>query len=160
MLFNTGWYMGGGDHPATSNIPWIFASASTYPSPMPTSSGSAGKAGPCNNCSGDFAVLFSDGRNDAANPSCDGAAAAAFCTATSDCSATGALGMGTEDDGDDFLDPALVGGAGSTITDLSVRQTPGGTCNFDFADDVARFLANNDMKPGTPSRIRTYVVGI
>jgi type IV pilus assembly protein PilY1 len=150
MLFNTGWYMGGQEDP------WIFGSAGatgTYPTTFPNT-----KSEPCSNCTGDFAVLFSDGRGDSANPSCDSASPAPWCLATSNCSATGVLGMGAEDDGDDFLNPAGVTGA--TITGAAVRATPSGTCNFDFADDVAGFIANNAVSASTPTKIRTYVVGI
>jgi hypothetical protein len=125
MLFNAAWYMGG------QTNPWLFSNSNTFPSGF-SNTGS----GPCVNCRGDFVVLFADGRGDTANAACapvDGVTPA-WCSAPAQCST---LGMGGEDDGDDFLDPALAGGAGSVISGAGVRQAPAGTCDLDLADDVA-----------------------
>ncbi len=151
MLFNTAWYMGG------QNNPWVFSNSATQGgAPMAN-----GSSGPCSSCTGDFIVLFSDGRNDTANSACSTYADGGIppqCTAAAQCST---LGMGTEDDGNDFLDPSMAGGAGSAISGLGVRQTPGGTCDMDLADDVAGWMANNNVgSVSSPDTIRTYVVGI
>ena len=151
MLFNTAWYMGG------QNNPWVFTNTATQGGAAMAN----GKSGPCTSCTGDFVVLFSDGRGNTANPACtayaDGGIPAP-CTAAAQCST---LGMGVEDDGNDFLDPSMVGGAGPAITGAGVRQTPGGTCDMDFADDVARWMASNNVgSASTPEKIRTYVVGL
>lgn len=148
MLFNTGWYMGG------QASPWLFTNAATQGGAAMAN----GRSGPCNSCNGDFVVLFSDGRGDTANPACTkvGGVLPPQCTAAALC---GTLGLG-EADGDDFLDPGLAGGAKARITGPSARLQPGGTCDMDFADDVARFMHNNDMSPTSPSKISVYVVGI
>jgi len=96
-----------------------------------------GKSGPCNGCNADFMVVFSDGRGDIANPSCTPnilGVKPAFCTATAACTT---VGMGTADDGNDFLNPNTQLDVAATITGLGVRQTWPGTCDMDFADDVA-----------------------
>jgi len=150
MLFNTAWFMGG------QNNPWVFSNAATQGGP-PMQNGSSG---PCASCTGDFIVLFSDGRGDTANSACTAADGGIppQCTAAAQCST---LGMGAEDDGNDFLDPSMPGGAGPAITGASVRQTPGGTCDMDFADDVAAWMVNNNVgSPSRPETIRTYVVAI
>lgn len=150
LLFNAGWYMGG------QESPWVFSNSATEGgSPM-----AVGRSGPCNGCNGDFIVLFSDGRSDSANPACNATADGGLppqCTAVAQCST---LGMGPEDDGNDFLDPSLVGGAGTLISGSTVRQTPGGTCDMDLADDVARWMRANNMSSSTPSRVSTFVVGV
>jgi len=151
MLFNTAWYMGG------QNNPWVFTNSATQGG----ASMAIGKSGPCSSCTGDFVVLFSDGRGNTANPACTAYGDGGIppqCTAAAQCST---LGMGGEDDGNDFLDPSIVGGAGSVITAPGVRQTRGGTCDMDFADDVARWMANNNVgSSSSPETIRTYVVGL
>jgi type IV pilus assembly protein PilY1 len=148
MLFNTAWYMGG------QELPWFFST------PVPTAM-QQNKSGPCDNCGGDFAVLFSDGRGDSANPACTknpSGQVAKQCSVAASCDT---LGMGSEDDGNDFIDPSLVGGVGAAITGTSVRQTPGGTCSMDFADDVAGWMRNNSVSVGNnTAKIRTYVVAI
>ncbi len=149
MLFNTGWYMGG------QQSPWLFANTATQGGVAMQS----GSSGPCNNCSGDFIVLFSDGRGDSANPNCtalDGGIPPQ-CTIAANCST---LGMGAEADGDDFLDPGVAGGARVAITGPGKRSQPGGTCDMDFADDVAGWMHTNNMSSTTPSRIATFVVAV
>ncbi len=149
MLFNAAWYMGG------QTSPWLFSNNATFPSNFPNT-----KSGPCVNCRGDFIVLFADGRGDTANAACSSSngSTPAWCTATAQCST---LGMGSEDDGDDFLDPSLNGGAGSAISGLSARQAPAGTCDMDLADDVAGWMNVNPVGIGYPnSTLRTYVVAI
>lgn len=164
LLFNAAWYMGGQPYTNDTTV-WKFPNSATIPGNAMRN----GKSGPCNGCSGDFLVLFSDGRSDVANPQCDPANGAGFpkpfCAATANCSA---VGLGQENDGNDFaMDPAIVGGAGSGATAATnitgaFRQTPAGTCDMDFADDVAYWMKTQDMgNPGySPSRISTYVVGI
>ena len=150
MLFNAAWFMGGQQNP------WVFSNSATQGgAPM-----SNGRSGPCASCTGDFIVLFSDGRGDSANAACASADGGTppQCTAVAQCST---LGMGSEVDGDDFLDPSMAGGAGPTVTGATVRQTPGGTCDMDFADDVALWMANNNVgSSSSPETIRTYVVAI
>jgi len=123
MLFNAAWYMGG------QTSPWLFSNNNTFPSNFPNS-----KSGPCVNCRGDFIVLFGDGRGDSANAACApvNGVTPAWCSAPAQCST---LGMGPEDDGDDFLDPSMAGGAGSAISGPGVRQAPAGTCDMDLADE-------------------------
>ena len=118
------------------------------------------KPGPCNSCSGDFIVLLSDGRGDSANPACTGYSDGGippYCALAAQCST---VGMGAEGDGDDFLDPSYA----NVITGSGVRQTPGGTCDMDFADDVARYMATNGVAftgiPAEQDYIKTFVVGI
>jgi len=82
----------------------------------------------------------------------------AFCTATAACTT---VGMGTADDGNDFLNPNTQLDVAATITGLGVRQTWPGTCDMDFADDVATWMVKNDVSFGTAgTRVQTYVVGI
>ncbi len=152
MLFNAAWFMAG----QPTGSPWPFTNSATQGG----SAMSSGKSGPCNTCGGDFIVVFSDGRGDTANPACTQVAGVtpASCTAAAQCST---LGMGAENDGNDFLDPSLSGGTGTTITGSTVRQTPGGTCDMDFADDVARWMASNAAyQTAAGTRVRTFVVGI
>jgi type IV pilus assembly protein PilY1 len=160
MLFNAAWYM------VNQPAPWqMFTDSRTYP----TGWGNT-KSDPCNSCQGDFLVLFSDGRGDEANPSCeprsdlngDGVVNALdrprHCSAAAQCTT---LGMGTENDGNDFMDPSWPGGPGPLFNGPSLRQTPGGTCEMDFADDVARWMATSPISKTYPNtRVRTYVVGI
>jgi type IV pilus assembly protein PilY1 len=168
-LFNAAWYLGG--QPGTS---WVFTSNSTFqygPSPQTTTAIADGsKSAPCNGCNGNFTVVFSDGRGDSGNPGCrpdslgNLSASQSWCTAKAYCFATDTnpLGMGAEGDGDDFLDPSITGGAGAAISGSTARQTPPGTCEFDFADDVAGWMANNDVGgtayPG--SHVSTFTIGI
>jgi type IV pilus assembly protein PilY1 len=150
MMFNTAWYMGGQENP------WWFGAGTTPGAAMVN-----GKSGPCNGCNADFMVVFSDGRGDIANPSCTPnilGVKPAFCTATAACTT---VGMGTADDGNDFLNPNTQLDVAATITGLGVRQTWPGTCDMDFADDVATWMVNNDVSFGTAgTRVQTYVVGI
>ena len=104
-----------------------------------------GKSGPCDGCNGDFIVLFSDGRGDTANPRPArrrrGVAPRLVQRASPQCSA---LGMGTEDDGDDFLDPCAGRTARAPPSPArACGRRPAGTCDMDFADDVARLDARN-----------------
>lgn len=80
MLFNTAWFMGGQD-----TNPWVWTTAGStnawngVSGTYPAGTGGSGawpnsKSGPCNGCNSDFAILFSDGRGDTANPSCAGVA--------------------------------------------------------------------------------------
>jgi type IV pilus assembly protein PilY1 len=151
MMFNTAWYMGG------QQSSWAFAEAAM-------GGGNIGKSGPCNGCNADFEVIFSDGRGDAANPSCISGAVAPnlFCTATaSNCSTPAVAGLGSEQDGDDFLDPNKYSDVAAAITGASVRQTPGGTCDMDFADDVALWMSTHDNAVGqVGTKIKSYVVAV
>ena len=121
-----------------------------------------GKSGPCQSCvGGDFEVVFGDGRGDTGNASCTADADGGIppqCQVAAQCST---LGMGTEGDGDDFLDPSLAGGAGSAITGAGVRTAYPGTCDMDFADDVAYWnYHSNSGTTATPETLKTYVVAI
>src|SRR5216684_728406 len=61
----------------------------------------------------------------------------------------------------DIANPNTQLDVGATITGLGVRQTWPGTCDMDFADDVAGWMANNDVSFSTAgTRVNTYVVGI
>ncbi len=150
MMFNTAWYMGG------QETTWWFAAGA-----IPGAAMTNGKSGPCNGCNADFIVLFSDGRGDIANPGCTPNVLGVkpnWCTATAACTT---VGMGTEDDGNDFLNPNTLADVGATITGAGIRQTYAGTCDMDFADDVAKWMANNDVSFSTAgTRVNTYVVGV
>ncbi len=149
MLFNAAWYMGG------QSNPWLFSNSSTIPSNFPNTN-----SGPCVNCKGDFVILFADGRGDSANAACTpvNGVTPAWCSGPAQCST---LGLGEEDDGNDFLDPNLVGGAGSVISGAGVRQSAAGTCDMDVADDVAAWMATTPVGIGySNSTLRTYVVAI
>src|SRR5262249_41909739 len=148
--FTTAWYMGG------QESPWKFGAGA-----IPGVAMQSGKSGPCNGCNADFIVVFSDGRGDVANPSCTPDALGnkpAFCTAAAACTT---VGMGTADDGNDFLNPSTQIDVANAITGPGVRQPWRGTCDMDSADDVAGWMAKNDVSAGTAgTRVQTYVVGI
>jgi type IV pilus assembly protein PilY1 len=163
MLFNAGYYLSGDDtqwtpsgYFTTSSTAWNVGTASDD-----------GKGGPCPNnpCGQEFVILFSDGRGDRGNPFCT-AAGVGPCQAANQCSTVGMkTTSGTivgEMDGDDFLDPAISGGAGTLVTGAGVRQTPARTCDMDFLDDVAGWMFNNKMKQSFPGRsnVKTFAVGI
>lgn len=111
---------------------------------------------PCPGCVQNFVVLYSDGRGDTANPACRRNELGKLngpCLLERACTT---LGMGVEDDGDDYLDPAYAG-----LISGVTKQTPVGTCEMDFADDVARWMANNDMDPKHPgSDVTVFVIGL
>jgi type IV pilus assembly protein PilY1 len=147
MMFNTAWYMGG------QQASWWFGTGSS-------AAMAVGKSGPCSGCNADFEVIFSDGRGDSGNWACLPTAGItpAFCTATANCST---VGMGTELDGDDYLNPNTYADVAAAITGPFARLTPGGTCDMDFADDVAGWMNVTDVAKGTAgTKIKTYVVGI
>lgn len=149
MLFNSAWYMGGQENP------WYFNHNAQSVSAMGN-----GKSGPCDSCSGDFLVLFSDGRGDSANPSCSPVAGVTppHCTAAALCATQG---LGAEDDGDDYFNAATgSSGTGAAINGPSARLTPAGTCEMDFADDVARWAHTHDVSMASPSKLTIYVVGV
>src|SRR5205814_10360717 len=110
-----------------------------------SSVGDDGKGGPCANnpCGQEFVVLFSDGRGDYGNPKCT-AAGVAPCQAANLCTTPAMQGGSSpivrEQDGDNFLDPAITGGAGPLVTNAGVRQNncpaPGATSTMDFLDHV------------------------
>lgn len=153
-LLNVAWYMGG------QQSSWIFGADSHKNTAV-----SGNKSGPCTSCAGagDFIVLFADGRADSANPKCTkpDTNKAEFCQVKQQCNVVG-LGVG---DGNEFsLDPgsgsdvaAAISGSGSS----SVKQTPPGTCQMDFADDVAAYISSNSVTVGNPAeKLHTYVVAI
>jgi type IV pilus assembly protein PilY1 len=172
MLFNTAWFMGGQDSP------WLWTSVpgrtvglgfpGIGPSPLPFKQS---KSGPCNGCASDFVIVFSDGRGDSANPACTAAGTPAWCTTANSCTA---VGLGTELDGNDYgLDPtgaglylgwtawtdATINPAGAS--NLPARATYPGTCDMDFADDIALWLkTKNVSSSGTATSATTHVVAI
>lgn len=117
-----------------------------------------GSGGVCPGCNQNFVVLLSDGRGDTGNAFCVPNGLGVLpgpCLAAAQCST---LGLGTEDDGNDYINPSWLG---SVTGPSPVRKTPGGTCDMDFADDIAHFMSNNDMVKSTPgSTVVTFVVGI
>jgi type IV pilus assembly protein PilY1 len=150
MLLGTGYYMTGQD-----SANWVFGTRG-----IPSSSWD-GKGEHCPGvCAGDdFIVLFSDGRGDVANSDCVNDPLSGrpkeFCTTTAQCTTAG---MGAEDDGDELLN---VTGGLAGINDPASDMTPGRTCSKDYADDVARFLNNNNFNKSLPTqRIKTYVVAL
>jgi type IV pilus assembly protein PilY1 len=157
-LFNVAWYLGG------QTSPWVFSNTATFSG---TAIADGSKSAPCNGCNGNFTLIFSDGRGDSGNPLChpDGLgnvppncrAKAANCYASDGT----ALGLGAEGDGNDYLDPSLAGGAGTLISGSSVRLTPPGTCEYDFADDVATWMATHDVSATqTGSRVSVFAIGL
>jgi type IV pilus assembly protein PilY1 len=157
-LFNVAWYLGG--QPST----WVFSNTATFSG---TAIADGSKSAPCNGCNGNFTLLFSDGRGDSGNPYCHPDALGNVppaCTAkASSCynSDGVTLGLGAEGDGDNYLDPTLVGGAGTLISGLTARQTATGTCDLDVADDVAGWMATHDVAPAqTGSAVSVFVVGL
>jgi hypothetical protein len=167
MLFNTAWFMGGGK----DDQPWVWTNlagnstgewngvAGTHPGiggAFPNS-----KSGPCNGCNSDFAILFSDGRGDVANPGCTAAGTPSWCTAANLCAVPF---LGAELDGDHFelLNP--LSQVFTTFTGplaVTPRQTPANTCDMDLADDVAGWMGNNNVSStGTSGSVTVHVVGI
>jgi len=169
MLFNTGYYLSGDDQKWKGPTGYFTNNQTVWAT---GSVGDDGRGNPCPNnpCGQEFVLLFSDGRGDLGNPTCT-AAGVGPCQSANACSTLGmkaTVGSGAstttvgEQDGDDFLDPSINGGAGPLITNPGVRQTPAGTCDMDFLDDVASWMFNNKMNPTFPGRsnVKTYVVGI
>jgi len=154
MLLESVWYLGGQEKT------WYFNLNNQSTHPMED-----GKSGPCWTCLvagfGDFQVLFSDGRGDSANPACTrtGGVLPEWCQAEQACSTQG---MGGENDGNDFFNsPSGGSGTATAINGPAVRKTPGGTCDMDWADDVARWATQhtaNYAGAGTP--ITTFVVAV
>ncbi len=159
MLFNDGYYQSGTDST------WCCSSAS--PSPYFTNSfvlnssmGSDTKGGPCPGCNQDFFIIFSDGRGDSANPYCTTSTGTppVPCQQAAQCST---LGMGLEDDGDDFLGSGEAGGWPPTLPSGQAWPTYADVCADDFAPDVAYWMAHNDMLQTSPgSSIVSFVVAI
>ncbi|MCA1841916.1 MAG: hypothetical protein LC792_01745, partial [Actinobacteria bacterium] len=141
----------------------------------------------CPGCNSGFSVMFTDGRGIDGWANCSsslGALADAGVTLPNYCrnsdgtthnsyaacqgpnndgapttGSTG-LGLGAEDDGNDYINPNLSGGAWTGSTPL-VLSTPGGTCPNDYVDDVASWMFRNNMyapQPGT--NLKLFVVGI
>jgi len=194
MLFNVAWTVSsmGSTPPST----WgFFTSAATHPASEPGASSDANKkAGFCPGCNAGFSVLFSDGRGHDGLWNCDSASQPlgyplgaatlpAYCNGTDNhlaCSgstATGnvGLGLGAENDGNDFLDPNISGGAGPVITSVGSPfydpQGAGATtgiCPNDWLQGVAGWMfatnlgSNSNLaanqQPGT--NLRLYTVGI
>jgi type IV pilus assembly protein PilY1 len=117
-------------------------------------------AGVCAGCNSNFTVLYSDGRDDSANPWCDGGGGVVRppCQALPQCTTAG---MGTANDGNDYLTPAIVGTNGFTDWANGATSTPPGTCKADLADDVARWMYSHDLEAGhAGSNETTFVIGI
>ena len=155
MLFNIGYYFSG----ASSS--WAPAGYFTTNAAIPAAFDSSG--GPCGNnpCGQEFVVMFSDGRGDEGNPSCRGGNVGANkpCQVAEQCSA---VGMGAEQDGDDYLNPAFGGNIDTLVTGAAVHTTAPGSCDHDYLTDVAGWINNNPMLPSFPGRsnVVTYIVGI
>jgi len=173
MLFNVAWTVSSidGSPPATWSF---FTNQSTHPASEPGLGSDAGKkSGFCPGCNAGFSVLFSDGRGVDGLTNCDGAANVAlhgYCNAhdshnaCSGSNATGqpGLGLGAEDDGDDFLDPNMANGAGNTLTKTSAPYytSAAGVCANDFLPSVAAWMFGTNLggQPGT--NLRLYTVGV
>lgn len=117
----------------------------------------------CLDCQRHFFMLFSDGRGDEGNSDCndangDAVPDSAWCTTLSKCAVEG---LGLENDGGDWIkdDPAL---GQARVTGITARVTPAGTCDRDYADDIAAFLQRTDLYPPTIDRnnVFTYTVGV
>ena len=195
MLFNTAWPVSA-DSNSKPPSTWSFFTTqsgatpalSTHPSSEPGASGQTNsKDGFCPGCNSGFSVMFTDGRGIDGWAACDsvlnGSALGtgtmpAFCK-NSDGSAhdsnaacsgstltTPGLGLGAEDDGNDYLNPNLAGGAwtgsqGLGDPVLHAPTTPANTCPNDYVDDVAGWMFKNNMlstQAGT--NLRLYVVEI
>jgi type IV pilus assembly protein PilY1 len=193
MLFNVAWTVSsqGGTPPGT----WgFFTNQSTHPAGEPGPSSDANKkAGFCPGCNAGFSVMFSDGRGMDGWQNCDSSqyfplgildpTFPAYCknpngtphdsrAACSGSTATGnpGLGLGAENDGNDFLDPNMVGGAGPTITQTTAPfyNNSGAACPNDWLASVASWMFATDLAsnstlpandvPGT--NLRLYTVGI
>jgi type IV pilus assembly protein PilY1 len=177
MLFNVAWSVSSID--STPPSTWsFFTNQNTHPSSEQGVSGETNKkAGFCPGCNAGFSVLLSDGRGIDGWANCDGAANVA---ANGYCRVAGAaydshnacsgpngsgqigLGMGTEKDGDDYLDPNMSNGAASLISGATAtyRATGAGVCANDFLPSVAAwmFATNLGGQPGT--NLRLYTVGV
>ena len=75
------------------------------------------------------------------------------------------LGLGAEDDGNDYINPNTAGGAWTTAGALggstNTPSSPAGTCPNDYVDDVAAWMFQNNMlstQAGT--NLRLYVVEV
>ncbi len=191
MLFNVAWTVSsqGGTPPAS----WgFFTSGSTHPaSEAGPNSQSGKKAGFCPGCNAGFSVLFSDGRGLDGLQNCDSSqyllgildpSFPAYCKdgtspylvhdSKAACSLTAGVkypGLGTEQDGDDYLAPSIVGGAQIISQSGGANYlSSSGVCPNDWLPNVASWmfatdlasnsnLAANDV-PGT--NLRLYTVGI
>src|SRR4051812_1494617 len=176
-LFNVAWTVSSQD--STPPATWsFFTSQSTHPSSEDGIGGESGKkSGFCPGCNAGFSVLFSDGRGIDGWPNCDGAANVAthgYCkvagaaydshAACSGVTTSGSAGvkLGTEDDGNDYLDPNIANGAAALISGsgATYRTTSSAVCANDLLPSVAAwmFATNLGGTPGT--NLRLYTVGV
>lgn len=184
MLFNVAWTESSVDSSPPST--WgFFANQVTHPASEPgTSSDANKKAGFCPGCNAGFSVMFSDGRghdglyncdlesNLISNPLytlpqyCNGVDSHNTCAGATTTGSVG-LGMGAENDGNDFLDPNQSNGAGPVLSSVGSPYygSYAGVCANDWLPNVAawmyatNFAGNGSTNiPGT--NLRLYTVGI
>jgi type IV pilus assembly protein PilY1 len=155
MLFNIGYYFSG------ASSTWAPSGYFTTSKAIPGSFDSSGAPCANNPCGQEFVLLFSDGRGDQGNPNCRGGNVGNNGPCKTD-NVCGTVGMGTEQDGDDFLDPSFGGNIDTLVTGASVHTTASGTCSHDYLTDVAGWINNNPMLPSFAGRsnVVTYIVGI
>lgn len=160
---------------------------STHPSGETGVSGQINsKDGFCPGCNSGFSVMFTDGRSldgiyacDSTNPAYGGASffsskAPAYCynsdgtihDSHNACSgattSTPGLGLGSEDDGNDFINPNI-SNAASSVLNFAAHQTspPSGVCPNDFLDLVSGWMYQNNMyAPQSGTNLKLYAVEI
>ena len=177
MLFNVAWTVSSID--STPPSTWsFFTNQSTHPaSENGINSDSGKKSGFCPGCNAGFSVLFSDGRGIDGLVNCDGAANVAahpYCkvggvaydshNACSGSTATGqpGLNLGTEKDGDDYLDPNMSNGANALISGSSAtyRTTGSNFCANDLLPSVAAWMYATNLGGQAGTNLRLYTVGV
>ena len=155
MLFNIGYYFSG------ASATWAPSGYFTTNQAIPAGFDSSGAPCANNSCGQEFVIMFSDGRGDEGNSTCKGAnvGAAGPCQVNNQCNN---VGLGAEQDGDNFLNPAFGGNIDTLVTGAGVHTTAPGTCSKDYLTDVAGWIYNNPMLPSFAGRsnVITYIVGI
>src|SRR6266404_445336 len=172
MLFNVAWSVSSIDSPPPAT--WsFFTSQATHPaSEQGDNNESNKKSGFCPGCNAGFSVLFSYGRGHDGLANCDVGVGLlpGYCngvrssTTCSGSTATGnpGLGLGAEDDGNDFLDPNISGGAGALISGSSAtyKVTAAGVCANDWLPNVAAWMYATNLGGAPGTNLRLYTVGI
>ena len=155
MLFNIGYYFSG------ASTSWAPSGYFTTNAAVPAGFDSSGAPCANNACGQEFVIMFSDGRGDEGNPSCKGSRVGGSgpCQTQQQCST---VGMGLEQDGDNYVNPAFGGNVDTLVTGAGVHTTAPGSCQDDYLTDVAGWLYNNPMLPSFAGRsnVITYIVGI